>query len=277
MTDAAERDRFENHFTAYCPEGHLCTMGGKHLKYSRTLRDARHKLANHLFSAAGHSQQYKDWEVCVTTAAKASYFKYTYDSEHDKWSERVDVQPDEDEADQQLEEEPRPPVQRRASPVPDERRTKRPRTPELRRPPRAGSSDDQQPPPRPPQTAQPQPLHVGMAVAGPSHMVMGRAGPPQVEMGTRFGQFAQTPQLLNQKMLIPQGAFGPRAGYLPTGIPDLDFQRRVRLLHDAANSVAAAAMRSAQVAEAACMGWRAEAESMRMVAAELRHLAEKHR
>ena len=68
----------------------------------------------------------------------------------------------------------------------------------------------------------------------------------------------------------------PRAGYLLTGTPDIDFQQRVRILHGAANSVASAAMRNAQVAEAACMDWRAEAESMRLVAAGLKHLAERH-
>ena len=44
----------------------------------------------------------------------------------------------------------------------------------------------------------------------------------------------------------------------------------------AANSVASAADRAAQVAESAAMGWRAEAESMRKVAAELKLLAERH-
>ena len=40
--------------------------------------------------------------------------------------------------------------------------------------------------------------------------------------------------------------------------------------------MASAADRAAQVAESAAMGWRAEAESMRKVAAELKLLAERH-
>ena len=41
----------------------------------------------------------------------------------------------------------------------------------------------------------------------------------------------------------------------------------------AANSVASAADRAAQVAESAAMGWRAEAECLRKVAVELKLLA----
>ena len=100
-----------------------------------------------------------------------------------------------------------------------------------------------------------------------------QVAPPQVGLVLS----AQTPQLFNRDVLVVPGAFGPRAGYLPAGIPDINVHRRLRIVHDAANSVASAAMRSAQVAEMACMGWRSEAESMRMVAAELKHLAEMHR
>ena len=106
----------------------------------------------------------------------------------------------------------------------------------------------------------------------PAPQMPPQVAPPQVVLEPS----AQTRQLFNRDVLVAPGAFGPRAGYLPTGIPDIDLHRRLRLLHDAAYSVASAAMRSAQVAEAACMGWRAEAESMRIVAAELKHLAERH-
>ena len=65
-------------------------MGKKHLKCSSTLRDARYKLAMHLFSASGHSSKFQGWEVCLQTAASEFYIKYTYDHETGSWSNPED-------------------------------------------------------------------------------------------------------------------------------------------------------------------------------------------
>ena len=75
MTDAQESNRFRQVFTVYCPEGHLCTMGGKHLKYSNTLSGARRKLAQHRHSGHGHSTQNHNWEFCLTAAARETYMQ----------------------------------------------------------------------------------------------------------------------------------------------------------------------------------------------------------
>ena len=97
MADAEESTRFRRAFTAYCPEGHMCNMGGKHLKYSKTLSDARHKLAQHLHNVPGHSTAFQDWEFCLTAAAREMYIVYKYDAEADKWSDPVEVWFEDDE------------------------------------------------------------------------------------------------------------------------------------------------------------------------------------
>ena len=198
MADAEESNRFSRYYTVYCPEGHLCNMGGRHLKYSKTVSDARHKLAQHLHSGQGHSAQFQDWEFCMTAAARETYIEYTYDAEADRWWEPVDVgyTTDEERAAKEAEDRPRPP--------PEAPPAKRPRTPRRQmpqsssaahevQPERVPVQDQQQAPPTPP-----------------------RVAPPQLG-------------LINREALVAPGAFGPRAGYLPTGNPDTDFQRRLRI------------------------------------------------
>ena len=68
MADAEESNR-RRYFTTYCPLGHLCNLGGKHLKYSKTLSEARRKLAQHLHDGMGHSSHFDDWECCLTFLA----------------------------------------------------------------------------------------------------------------------------------------------------------------------------------------------------------------
>ena len=69
---------------------------------------------------------------------------------------------------------------------------------------------------------------------------------------------------------------GPRDGYMPVGDPGIDFYRQCRILLDAAGAISHAANASAQVAETAARGWRAESQSMDMVMRELRYLSEQH-
>ena len=58
-------------------------------------------------------------------------------------------------------------------------------------------------------------------------------------------------------------------------VPQL-FNKNVNFASCAATSVSTAALRAAHVAETAAAGWRAEAENMRKVAAELQLLAQSH-
>ena len=248
MAHAEESNRLCPYFTVYCPE---CR---KLLKVSTTLRNARYRLAQHLHTARGHPEKYQDWKFTMQAAASETYYEYKYNEVAGTWSDPMecgyvseeDGQPAEGGAGHdEPEERPRPPP---AAPP-----AKRPTTPTRRGGQSSSSGHLLQPEPLPEQDQQPAP------------QMPPQVAPPQVGL-----------QLSAPMVVVAPGAFGPRAGYLPTGNPDVDFQRRVRILLDATNSVASAATRSAQVAEAACMGWRAEAESMRMVAAELRHLAERH-
>ena len=76
---------------------------------------------------------------------------------------------------------------------------------------------------------------------------------------------------------MPPQEAPPRLGpAAPAQVAPQLLNRDVPIAAWAANSVASAADRAAQVAESAAVGWRAEAESMRKVAAELKLLAERH-
>ena len=75
---------------------------------------------------------------------------------------------------------------------------------------------------------------------------------------------------------IASGSLGPQQGYMPTGEPNIDFNRQCRVLLDAANAISAAANASAMVAETAARGWRAESQSMDMVMRELRYIVDQH-
>ena len=67
---------------------------------------------------------------------------------------------------------------------------------------------------------------------------------------------------------------GPRQGYEPTGDCTIDFHRQCKVLLDAAAAISSAAKASAQVAETAARGWRAESQSMDMVMREVRYISD---
>ena len=73
---------------------------------------------------------------------------------------------------------------------------------------------------------------------------------------------------------IAAGSLGPRQGYAPTGDSTIDFHRQCKVLLDAAAAISSAARASAQVAETAARGWRAESQSMDMVMREVRYISD---
>ena len=73
---------------------------------------------------------------------------------------------------------------------------------------------------------------------------------------------------------IAAGSLGPRQGYEPTGDCTIDFHRQCKVLLDAAAAISSAARASAQVAETAARGWRAESQSMDMVMREVRYISD---
>ena len=67
-----------------------------------------------------------------------------------------------------------------------------------------------------------------------------------------------------------------RSSYERLGDSEVDFYRTARCLVDAANTIGKAAHASCQVAEAAALGWKAEAHRLSIVARELMHLVDTH-
>ena len=220
--------------------------------YRWTKDGAVSKLAHHLSGAEWHKKNKPlPWNEALSEAEGAEYYQYVWDTKEgwmtsDDWETKNGELPD-------------PPLAP-PPPEPQHKRKRKEKEPQQQAWPSQGGPPGRAAPPPPLGDAR------GKGYGGSSSGDYGGHG---------GGKGAYAPNLGIQNGELPSLALQPST-YERLNEGEIDFFRSARCLVDAANTIGQAASTSAQVAEAAARGWRAEAHRMDILVRELMYQVEHH-